>query len=111
MEENAFHPVVHDNTEPLSPLEANGTALTEVDGNAMPDDHQDTTAKSQKEVNWGGDTKEPGSDDENQLPDAGDQADASTVISVKKKKRKSKSKGKKGLVRPCKGCFDADKAL
>jgi hypothetical protein len=106
MEENTFHPVVHDDTESLPPPEANGAALTEVDGNAMPDGHKDTAAKPQKQVNWGGDTKEPGPNDEDQQPDDGDQADASTVVAAKKKKRKSKSKGKKGLVSPCKDFFE-----
>lgn len=107
MEENTTQPVVHDELELTSSPKTNDTALTEVNGNVMPDGQKDAVVKPHKQVNWGGDTKDAASDDENQDPNAGDEAEGGTVVAVKKKKRKSKSK-KKGLVRPSNGSSDAD---
>ena len=98
MAENTILPAVHDKPEEGSPSpEANGTALTEVNGNVMADGRKDAAVKPLKQVNWGGDTNEA-SDGENKNPNDDDQPEGGAVVAVKKKKRKSKSKAKRGLV-------------
>ena len=69
-------------------------ALTEVNGNVVPNGHEDST-KSPKGINWGGDGKDLPSDEEyQQSTDATARLAAlHAQLTKKKKKKKSKSKG------------------
>ena len=75
---------------------ASCNALTEIDGNVVPDGHKEST-KPKKDANWGDDGKNLPSDDEDQKSTKAG-AELAAVKADPTKKKKKKSKSKKGSV-------------